>query len=255
MTETMYNPSLYRLLHTGNPGDLPFYRSECPPGVEVLELGCGFGRIALELLNNGARVTALDTHDGMLALLREAAASLPENLARRLTVHQGDMRRFSLDTAFDRILIPYNGLLCLLSDDDAIRCLSAAALHLAPDGELLFDIYYVPVAEGDDGMPEDDPFEHIAALYDGMRTIHVFERALPHPDPQRFDTVYRHIIVDETGAERQEEYAIAQRCIYKEDLPALLGRAGLTLVSLTADFRDAPVDDDTDQMVIRARRG
>ena len=253
MTAAAYDPHLYRLLHTGNPGDLCFYRSECPVGTDVLELGCGWGRITLDLLRNGATITALDLHEGMLGMLRDTAASLPGDPARHLTVLRADMRCFSLDAAFDRIIIPYNGLLCLLSDDDIIRCLSGAAGHLKPAGELLFDIYHIPM-DSSDAPSEDDTLEHIAVLYDETRTIHVFEQSVPHPDPQRLDTTYRHIIVDENGGEQQAEYTIQQRCIYKEDLPSLLIRAGLTLTSLTADFRGAPVDDDSDQLVVRARR-
>ena len=247
----MYDPYLYQLLHTGTPGDRTFYTSECQAGDEVLELGCGYGRITLDLVRNGACVTGLDIHDGMLECLRNGAKALPESSSRRLKIVQGDMRHFDLDTAFDKILIPYNGLLCLLSDREVADCLNSVAKHLKPRGELLFDIYNVLLL--DDSHSEDgDTFEHIVSVGDNGRTIHILEASLPHPDLRRFDTVYRHVIQDDSGATHQVEHTIEQRCIYKEDLPALLGDAGLTLVSMTADFRDTPVDDDIDQIVVRA---
>jgi SAM-dependent methyltransferase len=249
----MYDPKLYRLLHTGTPGDRAFYTAECPAGAEVLELGCGYGRVTMDLLRNGASVTGLDVHDGMLECLRKAARALPKSNSRRLRIVHGDMRRFDLDAAFDKILIPYNGLLCLLSDQDIIDCLKSVAKHLKPTGELLFDIYNVPLFLDESPSPDDTAFEPIASIEDKEgRTVHIYEASRPHRDPQRFDTVYRHVIDDNSGEAYQVEHVIEQRCIYKEDLPSLLGEAGLTLISMTADFRDTPVDDEIEQIVVRA---
>ena len=49
------------------------------------------------------------------------------------------------------------------------------------------------------------------------------------------------------------EYAIPQRCIYREEIPSLLQAAGFTTVSLLGDFRDEEITDDTDQIVVCAR--
>jgi SAM-dependent methyltransferase len=249
-----YDPHLYRLLHNGNPGDLEFYKRACPPGSAVLELGCGTGRIALALVKNGVVVTGLENHSGMLDVLQEDAARLSPAERGRLRLVFADMRELDLQSRFDLVIIPYNGLLCLLSEEDVIKCLTLVAYHLKPEGELIFDVYDVPYPDRREDDDEDDDFEHIATLDDRGSAIHVFERSVPHADPRRFDTTYRHIVVDELGHERIEVHTIEQRCLYKEDIETLLRRAGLELVSMTSDFTERPVDDDTGQVVVRARR-
>ena len=44
-----YDAELYELLHSGTPGDLAFYRKWCRGADNVLELGCGYGRVLCAL--------------------------------------------------------------------------------------------------------------------------------------------------------------------------------------------------------------
>ncbi len=48
-----------------------------PGGAAVLDYGCGAGRVTLDLLRSGCRVTAYDLSHNMLALAREKVARLP----------------------------------------------------------------------------------------------------------------------------------------------------------------------------------
>src|SRR6187402_1674898 len=130
---------LYALLHRGNTGDVDFYLQTCRHARQVLELGVGFGRVAAPLVRAGVPVTGLDNHPGLLELAtRELGA---DSGAARFEAHAADMRSFGLGAKFDRILVPYSGLFCLL-DAAAVRaCLTCCREHLSPGGRLLFDVY------------------------------------------------------------------------------------------------------------------
>jgi len=70
------------------------------PGMEVLDLACGHGRIANRLAARGARVTGLDRSEAFLELARADAA------ARGVEVEyvHGDMLEIPWTERFDRVL-------------------------------------------------------------------------------------------------------------------------------------------------------
>jgi SAM-dependent methyltransferase len=105
------------------------------PGSALLDLGCGYGRHAMELAGKGYTVTGLDLS---LPLLIRAA-----DAARRsaLTVNfiHGDMREMSFEDEFD-------GAYCMFTsfgyfDDDTNRKVAAnLARAIKPGGRLLLDV-------------------------------------------------------------------------------------------------------------------
>ena len=245
----------YTLLHTGNPNDIPFYMDACAGANSVLELGAGAGRITFPLVHMGLRVTAVDISTHMISALKDIASRLPENLKSSIDILEADMTELSLGRCFDRVIIPYNSLLCLLSHEAVVSCLAQSALHLDKGGLLMFDFYDVPLNAVDDEDDIDESEEHIAIIEDGGLSAHVYECPISHPDPRRFDVAYRYVIVDEDNREQETfSYEIAQRCIYKEEVTSLLARAGLEMVSMIGDFEEASIDDNTQQVVVTARK-
>ena len=252
-----YSARWYTLLHAGNPGDVAFYLDACSGVDTVLELGAGIGRISLALTALVGEVTAVEISPEMVAGLEAAARRLPAEMQARLSIHQMDMRHIAFPGRFDRIIVPYNGLLCLLTDDDVVTCLTRAAGHLSPEGRLIFDIYDVPISVlEEEGEPDErDDYEFIVSLDDHSVTAEIYEKSLVNADPRRFDTRYRYDIYDGTGGMVDTfEYDIRQRCIFKEHLGDFLDAAGLELVSITGDFEDAPITDETLQLVVTAKK-
>src|SRR5687767_9665938 len=73
---------------------------ELEPGLELLDLGCGHGRIANPLAERGVQVTGLDATPYFLELARKDAAE------RGVEVEyvEGDMRSLPWTERFDRVL-------------------------------------------------------------------------------------------------------------------------------------------------------
>jgi SAM-dependent methyltransferase len=96
----------------------------------VLELGCGTGRVALDLARRGHTVVGIDSDADLIAELRERAA------AGGLTVgaEKADAAGFSLDENFGLIVAPMQLVQLLPGADSRRECLKAAAAHLAPHG-------------------------------------------------------------------------------------------------------------------------
>ena len=105
-------------------GEAEIVHGVLPAGAEVLELGCGTGRIAHRLVELGHGVVGVDESAEMLAHLRgvEAVRSRIEDLR--------------LDRRFAGVLLAAH-LLNTPSDADRHALLTAAARHLATDGRLI----------------------------------------------------------------------------------------------------------------------
>src|SRR5438132_7150642 len=85
----------YELEYAGYSDDLPFYVQYAlalDPGKDlpVLELGCGTGRVLLELAQAGFRVVGVDASEGMLDACRGRAEAM--GLAERVRLVRADMR-------------------------------------------------------------------------------------------------------------------------------------------------------------------
>lgn len=108
---------------------------ELAPGVEILDLACGHGRIANRLAERGARVTGLDATALFLEHAQRDAA------ARGIEVEYlaGDMRALPLpDGRFDRVLSWFTSF-GYFDDTENRRVLREAHRVLRPAGRFLIE--------------------------------------------------------------------------------------------------------------------
>ncbi|MCA9525273.1 MAG: methyltransferase domain-containing protein, partial [Myxococcales bacterium] len=236
-----FDAHLYGLLHTGNPGDVAFYRRWCADARTVLELGCGSGRLLAPLAADGRVVTGVDAHAGMCALAR---ARVPG-----ATVIEADMAAVRLPDRFDRVILPYNSLYCAPDDAGAVAVLANAARHLAPDGLVLFDGYLVSMDPED--LTDDEAPEWLTTLYDGPRRVEVFEQDRHQPATRDCAVTYVHRIRGPRGRSTTHTYTIQHHYLSPEVLPDLLARAGLRLVACFGELDESPLDDG-DRLVVVA---
>ena len=122
--------------------DLQFYLALADrPGLRILELGCGTGRISIPLARAGHWVTALDLSPAMLARLAAKLHEEDESVRGRLTIVNAAMEDFSLEGSFDLVLIPFRAFQHLLGSASQRSCLRAVRRHLAEAGRLVFDVF------------------------------------------------------------------------------------------------------------------
>lgn len=115
-------------------------RAAGEPGLQVLDLATGGGRIAFALAGSGAQVLGLERSPAMLELAFKARSSKPDDLAQRVSFVQGDMSDFHLDRRFDRIVLGATSICLLLQRQDRAGLFACARQHLAPHGQFLFNV-------------------------------------------------------------------------------------------------------------------
>lgn len=246
--EALYRaPRLYDLLCpalTEGDAELAYWRGVCDGASDVLELGCGTGRVAVPLARGGLRVTGLDRAPAMLdrarALARAAGAD-----ARWV---EGDMTRLAPgpDSAlpaadrFDVVLIALNSLLHLHERADLEALLAGVRARLRPGGVFALSIM------NPDPRTLGRPRRHRLPLLDAP--VHDPEADLPLmvEETLNYDHVtqttrgqlhFSHLEVD--GRPGAPDFLVAPadlRVLYPRELEALLHYNGLDVLARFGDF-------------------
>ena len=113
--------------------DLPLWsRLAAQAGGPVLELGCGTGRVALELAGGGAEVTAVDRDPALVGELRSQAWERGLDVEARV----GDARELALGRRFALVLAPMQFVHLLGGSAGRRRMLRSAHVHLSAEGRL-----------------------------------------------------------------------------------------------------------------------
>jgi SAM-dependent methyltransferase len=124
-------PALYHAHHQQYQEDLPFWLDlarQNPP--EVLELGCGTGRILIPLADNCSRVFGLDRDAHMLVFL---GAQLNPSQRQKIHYFQANFTQFQLSIHFGLIFIACNTY-STLSQNLRRLLLKNTFRHLRPGG-------------------------------------------------------------------------------------------------------------------------
>jgi SAM-dependent methyltransferase len=248
----------FLLEHAHYSEDLAFWRlagrEAAGSGLPVLDLGAAAGRVALALARDGAEVWAVDDSAAMVAELRRRLGEEPAAVAARVHVVQADLRTLALPDRgrFGLALLAMNTLQALLTPGDQLAALGAARDHLAPEGELAFDVVLPDLAEvaatlgvvRQTGVHEDEA---------GLTLVHSawYEAFEPVTQTLRFTVqIDEH---DRDGAVRRYLRRHTVHLFMPSELRHLLARAGLEVVEAYGDFEGSPVEAGAQRQIYRCR--
>lgn len=224
--------------------DLPFWLDEARRDPPALEVGCGTGRVLLHLLSRGVDADGVDLHAPMLERLEAKARGL--GLAPRL--YRADMRDFTTERRYGRVLIPFNGFAHCETVDDQLRCLQCCREHLRGGGALVLHMAY--------------PGQAYWLGPEGERVLEV-ERPRPDGgavrmwDTRRKDRVaqlqHSRIEVEELDAQgallHTHRFETRQRWVYRWELELLFRLAGFPRWEILGGWDHRPLSTDQDPML------
>ena len=105
---------------------------DCPPGSAILDLCCGTGQLAKELVARHYEVTGVDGSEKMLRHARQNAPNA--------NFYCADARSFDLPTDFAVVLSTYDSLNHLLTLEDLATVFRNVYRHLQSGGVFVFDM-------------------------------------------------------------------------------------------------------------------
>ena len=128
-----YNP--------GFPKDILFYVENIPSQkTNVLELGCGTGRVIVPLSQYCKSICGIDLSDIMIAICEEKLEKerIPSS---KVTVTVGDITDFNLKQKFDLILAPFRVFQNLETNGEIEGFFECVRKHLAPQGTCILNVF------------------------------------------------------------------------------------------------------------------
>lgn len=113
-------------------GEIDFYRGLAQEakarGQSVLEVACGTGRVAIQLVQEGVKVIGTDLSEEML--------EMAQGKSTNVGWVQSDMRTLDLGEAFGLILVPGHSFQFMLTPEDQVKALETIKCHLIPGGPM-----------------------------------------------------------------------------------------------------------------------
>lgn len=246
-------PQYYTRCYASRRHDVLFYvdlaRSE---GVhEVLEYGCGNGRIALPMARSGVRVVGVDASRPQIADFRARLRREDDAVRERVRLVCADMRSARLKQRFELVLCTFNTFLHLYDRSDVERFLARVHEHLAPGGRFVFDVS-VPLCE-ELGRDPTKPYRVPRLKYPATGEVVRYEEYFDYdPITQILNVTMRFEPMDEP--ERAWTTPLSHRQFHPREIEALLHYNGFVVDEVRADFEDRELDATADAGVWFVRR-
>jgi SAM-dependent methyltransferase len=241
------------------PGELDFYRAMAievrKNGGSILELGCGTGRVALQLIQEGVPLVGLDLSPAMLTIARQKS----QGVANVRWV-ESDMQTFDLGVSFDLILIPGHSFQFMLTPSGQIASLTCIRRHLTPGGKLVIHVNH-------------DDFSWLGRLVQGegtgfrwkgeyrqnstKETVRKWTAWSYEARTQTASATDAWEFIGEDGAvkERRESVAKPLHCFFPLEMEHLLSRTGFEVEALYGDFFRHELQNTSPDMIWVARAG
>ena len=238
-------PLLYHLHHSLHMEDLPFWLDLAKNnGSPLLELGCGTGRILLELVLSGYQAVGLDLDAHMLAFLK---AQWPARNGQP-PIFQADMAHFHLARRFQSILLPCNTLSTLAPATRA-GLFERVAAHLSPAGRFVASLPNPALFSDLPAQSESEIEDYFLSPLDGepFQVSSAWERT------RNYFTVtwhYDHLLPD-GRVERSTatiRHTLAPAQVYLDELR----QAGFQVIVLYGDFDLSAYAQDSPNLIICA---
>ena len=223
-------------------------------GDPVLELGCGTGRVLLNLARRGHAVTGIDSSPDMLARLQaKLGAASGQHMAAVPHIVQASLEDFELAQRFGLALMPFNTFMHLLTTEAQLAALDRIRRHLAPGGVLALDM----PNPGEAYAAQEQGLTLERSFLDGDRTVQQFSSIALDRAAQLSHITW---IYDSTGPEEAGPEGAVQRSIvpltlrytFPAEMSLLLSRAGLSLAHLYGDYDRSPFADGSPRMLVLA---
>jgi len=247
---------VYDVLYGSREVDEAFYlgcaRSELGPGGELLEIGCGTGRLSQRFLREGYELTCIDASAHMLAQARRALAKYE---GRVRIVHE-DARTLNLGRRFRLAMAPFAVVAHLLTNEDRYRAYRNVYEHLEPGGLFVFDDMPNWMAEPADGRSlEMHSSGRCPTTGHPVRLLCNSVDVADQPYSLRYD------IIDWLDGERIVKRTVIRavfRNIAMDEELAILRDAGFGAIELLGGFDGRPLDrtrpSSNERLIVLARR-
>ena len=208
----------------------------------VLDLGCGTGKMTLELARRGYDMTGVDLSSEMLDIARCAAEH--EGLSDKMLWLLQDITEFELYGTVELCVSCLDTVNHLTSPKELKKCLSLVHNYLVPDGLFLFDI---------NGKRK---FEEIYAdnsyVMEEENSVCVWQNSY-NPKTKLCDFFITLFEEDEDGKYNRYDELQTERMYTLRSIKSALAECGFEFIGAYSDLDFTEATDDSERIYISAR--
>ena len=196
-----------------------------PNAKHLLELGCGTGLHAINLVDNGYHVTGIDQSQNMIDVARERLKTLPNYISNLINFNIGDIRTYSINKSFDVALSLFHVISYQVTNHDLHQSFNTVAKHLKQGGVFIFDCWYGPAVLSDKPYKRNKKFEN--------DEITINRQAIPrnHPTKNQVDVQFDIKITNKQSGESDRiKETHVMRYLFNPEIELLLKMNNLKLL-------------------------
>lgn len=222
--------------------DVQFFVDEARAcGGDVLEIGCGTGRVLIPTARAGVAIAGLDASVAMLGVCRATLSREPDEVQRRVQLVEGDMRSFHLGRSFALATLPFRPFQHLISVEDQIACLKCIHRHLVPRGRLILDIFephleYLTARDSRETRLVEPEF----TMPDGRKVVRVARVIAMDRAAQVNEAELAYEVTNPDGTQERIVHVFPMRYLFRYEAEHLLARCGFKLLHVYGDYDRAP---------------
>jgi SAM-dependent methyltransferase len=248
-SEHYLDAALYDHEYRRRRDDVQHYRrlAEAARG-DVLELGCGSGRLLVPLVKDGHSVVGVDLAAPMLRRCQERLDRLGEAGRRAQLVHT-DFRTLRMRRRFPLIVCPFNAFQHLYSRSDVERFLDVVRRHLQPGGRFAFDIMHPDLK-----WLSRDPRRRWARTRFRHPTTGrpmIYSTSLVYDPPLQL--AFMRIYYERADGKTERVVQLTHRHFFPRELEALLHYNRWEIERHEGDFEGGPLEPGSEQQVLVCR--
>ncbi len=220
------------------------------PG-DILDVGCGTGRVLLHLAQENYQVHGIDQDRAMLDIFERKLDLLP-HLREKITIVEADARQHEFSRQFRLILLTFNALMHFKTQAEQIALLSQLRRCLADDGLLVIDL---PNAGPAFASEDSDTLSFERNFLDPETGHMIMLQSLSYLDRAE-QVIYVDWVYDEIDGDGQVRRLLAPhqlRYFFLPELRLLLQRCGFALAAVYGDTNGAPFTADSERLIVQAR--
>ncbi len=242
----------YDAENAGKTDDLELYsRLAAQYSGQILDVGCGTGRVLIHLAEHGHSVSGIENNRAMLTRLDHKLKSAPQ-LSQLIDVAEADVLSHEYPRKFGLILLSYNALMHFLEQDKQIALLRRLRSWLTDSGRLVIDL---PNAGPVFASPDNDAMTLERSFLDKetgqlvmLQSVSILDRAA-----QTLDVEWIYDAIDGDGSVKRMIVPHKLRYFFLPEIKLLLDRAGLALDAVYGDSDQSAYDADAERMIVLAK--
>ena len=219
------------------------------PG-EVLDIGCGTGRVLIHLAGAGFRVHGIDNDRAMLEIFRRKLETLPQ-LRDLIHIVEADVFGHDYSPRFRLIFLSYNAMMHFHDQAAQINLLRRLRGWLREDGLLIIDL---PNAAPAFAAPDTDTLTVERTFLDPesghmvmLQSINAIDRAA-----QMLDVEWIYDMMDGEGGLKRMVVPHRLRYYFLPEMQLLLERCAFQIQAVYGDADQSPYDAESERMIVFA---